>query len=181
MGDVCAEKQIVNVRFKFKQGLVHNEYLLHLFELFSSYCSNAPKITNPAPHKLTGKVYSGIWFNTYSLPCFAPLYDLFYPDGKKIIPLNIGDLLTPLSLAYWIADDGCFCKSTRRVILATNCFSFDEVNLLSGVLTNKFHLKCSVNNSKNGYVINISSKSLFDLQELLKPHMPRMMQFKIGL
>jgi hypothetical protein len=175
------QKQIVNVRFKFKQGIVHKDYLLHLFELFSSYCPNVPKINNPKAHKLTGKFYSGIWFNTYSLPCFNDLYNLFYPAGVKIIPFQIAGLLTPCGLAYWICDDGCFCKSTRRVILATNCFSFDEVNLLSGVLTNKFNFKCSVNKSQNGYVIKISSKSLFDLQELLKPHMPRMMQFKIGL
>jgi hypothetical protein len=113
--------------------------------------------------------------------------------GRYLGPLVVQDTsLTNLRFVTSTIFDGpfgphknlmqyCFCKSTRRVILATNCFSFDEVNLLSGVLTNKFHLKCSVNNSKNGYVINISSKSLFDLQELLKPHMPRMMQFKIGL
>jgi hypothetical protein len=33
-------------------------------------------------------------------PIFNEFYDLFYKDGKKIIPKNIGELLTPISLAY---------------------------------------------------------------------------------
>jgi hypothetical protein len=48
---------------------------------------------------------------------------------KKIVPLNIGELLTPIGLAYWIADEGCFCKSSQRVILCTESFTLKEVNL----------------------------------------------------
>ena len=40
------------------------------------------------------------------LPCFNKLYLLFYKVKKKVIPSNIGDYLTPLSLAYWICDEG---------------------------------------------------------------------------
>ena len=31
-----------------------------------------------------------------------------YSEGKKIVPLNIGELLTALGLCYWICDDGSF-------------------------------------------------------------------------
>jgi hypothetical protein len=34
-----------------------------------------------------------------SLPCLNELNQLFYPEGKKVVPLNIGDLLTPAGLA----------------------------------------------------------------------------------
>jgi len=60
----------------------------------------APKIDNRLPDKRTGNVYTRVRFNTYSLPCFQELYNLFYPSGKKIVPLNIGELLTPMGLAY---------------------------------------------------------------------------------
>jgi hypothetical protein len=88
-----------------------------VYELFEHYCSNAPKITNLGPDKRTGKVYNNIWFNTYSLPCFVEFYNLFYPDGKKIVPSNLEVLFTPLSLAYWISDDGSFCKTKSIVTL----------------------------------------------------------------
>jgi hypothetical protein len=80
-----------------------------LYSIFKDYTASAPKIVNNFPHPKTGKCYNSILFYTYSLPCFNELYDLFYvsPLGrKKMVPINIFNLLTPLSLAYWIADDG---------------------------------------------------------------------------
>jgi NADH-ubiquinone oxidoreductase chain 2 len=60
LGAISGQKQATNVRFKFEQGIVHKDYLLHLFELFSCYCSNTPKIHQRAPDKKTGKVHSSI-------------------------------------------------------------------------------------------------------------------------
>jgi len=100
---------------------------------------------------------------------------------KKIVPSNIGDLLTLSGLAYWIADDGSFNKLWRAVILNTQSFTLEEVNLLMNVLTEKFHLVCTINKNKGHYVIRISSKSLPILQGLLKDIMPPMMLHKIGL
>ena len=75
------------------------DYLMHLYGLFKNYCLSAPKIFALLPDKRTGKVYSYVVFRTLSLSCFNDLYKLFYPKGNKIIPLNIGSLLTPLGLA----------------------------------------------------------------------------------
>jgi hypothetical protein len=118
--------------------------------------------------KKTGKVHSAIFFRTFALPCFKELYELFYVEGSKVVPLNIGELLTPLGLCYWISDDGTFDKINRAVRLCTNSFSLDEVQLLVSVLTNKFNLKCTINKQRGAYIIRISSKSLPDLQNLLK-------------
>ena len=40
------------------------------------------------------------------LPCFNYLWELFYKDRVKIVPMNIGELLTLIGLAYWIMVDG---------------------------------------------------------------------------
>ena len=84
-----------------------------------------------------------------------------------MIPLNIGDLLTPLGLCYWIADDGGFCKTTHRITLATHSFTLTEVELLINVLENKFDLKCALDKQNAGFRIRISAKSLANLQNLL--------------
>ena len=63
---------------------------MHLYDLFKTYCGAAPKIIKQAPDKRTGKIYSKLAFQTFALPCFAILYELFYPEGKKVVPLNIG-------------------------------------------------------------------------------------------
>jgi hypothetical protein len=38
---------------------------------------------------------------------------------KKVVPLNIDELLTPLGLCYWICDDGSFCKRDKAITLNT--------------------------------------------------------------
>jgi hypothetical protein len=169
----------VNALLKFEQGLIHKDYLLHLFDLFSIYCRTAPKtqsrVTRP------GMEYSSVYFRTYSLPCFNEFLDLFYLEGKKIIPNNIGELLTPLGLAYWLCDDGGFCNKNRVIYLSTNCFTLAEVNLLVKTLNNKWNLNCTINKNGAGFRIRISSRSLAVIQELLKDIMPSMMLYKIGL
>ncbi len=181
LGDLHAQKQNVNTRFHFKQGVIHKDYLMHLYELFKDFCFNAPKIFDLLADKRTAKVYSSIRFTTYTLPCFNELYELFHVGGKKVIPLNIGELLTPLGLCYWICDDGGFCKRDRALVLSTQSFTLVEVKLLSEVLTNKFGLKCSINKNNGAFIIRISAKSIPALQTMLKDIMPPMMLYKIGL
>jgi hypothetical protein len=102
LGDLNVQKSKLskNARLCLCQGIVHDTYLLHLYNLFELYCSTGPKLITPMPDKELGKVYPVLRFQTRALLCFTELYRLFYPAGKKEVPLNIADLLTPLSLAY---------------------------------------------------------------------------------
>jgi hypothetical protein len=122
-----------------------------------------------------------VTFKTYSLPCFNELYHLFYPAGIKVVPANIGELLTPFSLAYWIADDGSWNKPGKYTELSTNSFTLEEVILLINVLNSKWNLKCYKCRKGINYKIIIPSYSIPVLQSLLKDIMPSMMLHKIGL
>ena len=166
LGDLCARKYkgSVNACLQFKQGIIHEDYLLDLYERFKESCPSAlrikTKILNPQPDKRTGKVYSSICFSTYSLPCFNDLYNLFYVEGKKVVPGNIGDLLTPLALAYWICDDGSWNKLPGYVVLCTECFTPADVYLLINVLNSKWNLKCYKSKRGDSYRIIIPSYSV---------------------
>jgi len=183
LGDVVVTKvkRGINPLIKFEQSLVHQKYLEHLYSLFNPYCASGPKIETRGPNKITGNVYSSIYFITRSLPCFRELFELFYPDGQKIVPLNIGALLTALSLAYWISDDGSFDQRDHCVDLHTEGFTLADVNLLIKTLNDKWDLKCTINKSGKGHKIRIPRKSLPILKDLLKDIMPPMMMHKIGL
>jgi hypothetical protein len=37
------------------------------------------------------------------MPCLIELHSLFYPNGVKIVPQNIYELLTPIALAHLIS------------------------------------------------------------------------------
>jgi len=78
-------------------------------------------------------------------------------------------------------DDGCFDKISRGIVLNTQGFTLEEVNLLAKTLDDKWSLKYAVYKNKNGFVIRIPNKSLPILQALLAPVMPPIMMHKIGL
>lgn len=121
LGDVYMRRfsEKANVRITFRQGAIHTSYLLHKYSLFQEFVITPPSVSTVID-KHTGKIRYNISFTTLSLPCFNEIYELFYLEGKKIIPKNIADYLTPLSLAYWIMDDGSFTGSGLK--LHTNAF-----------------------------------------------------------
>jgi hypothetical protein len=50
-------------------------------------------------------------------------------NGTKVVPNNIFELLTPISLAYWVCDDGG--KNKTGFHFATNAFSLTGFYFLS--------------------------------------------------
>jgi hypothetical protein len=100
------QKNSKNARLGFKQSMIHFPFLWSTFMLLSHFCSSIPYCDNA---KLKGKFYYGIRMDTRAYSCLTDLYELFYipitqPDGKisykKIVPLDIYNLLTPMALAY---------------------------------------------------------------------------------
>lgn len=63
-----------------------------------------PAIIIRKPDKRTGKIYKSISFKTLVFTCLNTYYDMNYKNRRKIVPINIGELLTKRSLAYWIMD-----------------------------------------------------------------------------
>jgi len=132
LGDLCVSRRYNNsiAVLKFGQGISYVEYLLHLYELFDLYVGSLPKV-----YKINknNKVYYQVNFQTLSFIFFDELRNLFYNEkGVKIIPLNIGDLLTPIGLGYWYMDDGNKLNSTFE--LHTENYTLKEVKLLINVL-----------------------------------------------
>jgi hypothetical protein len=78
-------------RLQFKQKYSHFEYFYSVFFNLSHYCSKAPYVTKTI---VNNRLHYGLGFTTRSLPCITELYDLFYFEGKKIIPKNFFDLFT---------------------------------------------------------------------------------------
>jgi LAGLIDADG DNA endonuclease family len=162
----------------FEQGLINEGYILHLYDLFKDYCTSAPKKYDRLPDKRTDKVYSRIQFYTYSLPCFNYYHSLFYVNGVKIIPKNIGELLTPVSLAYWGLDDGA--KSRNKIYLNTDSYSLSEVQLLIKVLKENFNLNCSYHlKRKDQYRFYIKKDSMDKFRSLVTPHFHESLRYKL--
>lgn len=128
--------------------------------------------------KRYNKVYYSAAFETLSFPCFNYYRELFYnSEGKKIVPTNIGDLLTPRGLAYWIMDDG---GQNPGFILHTNSFTKEEVELLIQILKINFELKASLRpRNKGQYTIYMSKSQLSRIRELVSNNIHPSMLYKI--
>ena len=169
---------IKNINYNKYLGLTSCNKNKHNFFNKRGYCTNNTPVK--FKQKLIDTYHEGYRFNTYAYTSWIDIYKLFYNSRKKkVIPNNIENLLTPLTLAIWIMDDGTFKYSGVRI--ATNCFKKQEVELLVRALDSKFNIKSTLHKNNNNYQLYIKKESMFLLKKLVVPHMIPSMFYKLGL
>ena len=169
-----------NSRLGFKQSLAHSGYVWFVFIILSHYCSSYPNLTSGVR---AGNRFYGLQFCTRAMPCLTELRSLFYPEGVKIIPSNIYELLTPVALAHLIMGDGTALP--HGLVLCTNGSAVEDVVRLMNVLIIRHRLECSLRlhrqNNKNGYEIYIRQRSIPLLRTIVNPYLHPSMLYKVGL
>jgi len=186
LGHGNGEKRNLNgVRIRYRQSIINEEYIFWLYRFFNQrgYCSNLRPHYYNRISKIKGisKNYQGYEFNLYTFTSFEWIYKMFYKKGKKRIHPNIGNYLTPLALAIWISDDGCWTGYGVRI--ATNCFTLKEVKLLIYILKKIYNLNTTIQKIyiKDKYSIYIKKESISDLRKIVSPFMHESMKYKLGL
>lgn len=159
-------------RLQFKQKYGQFEYLYFVFFQLSHYCSRGPSVTKAILHN---KVHYGLNFTTRSLNCITELYEVFYLNGKKIVPKNLYELLTWEGLVHWICGDGTYSSG---ITLQTQCFTIEELVLIINVLIIKFGLECTIHKQNNYSVIYIKSKSIKNNLHNMLPYIHPTMLYK---
>ena len=187
LGDGHIQSRNGNSRFIYGQSSLrihHLNYFYHILELFKDFISKdfSPK-SRTFIDKRTKNTYSSISFATLTLPCFNKYRNLFYnEENKKIVPLNINQLLTPIGLAYWIMDDGSL--QNKGLHLSTYSFTLEDITLLKSTLENLFApdflIKCTIHNHKKGYRIYIWEESMNNMRNHISPYMHKDMLYKIN-
>jgi len=167
LGDGWLELSKINARLRFEQSHIHSEYFFFSFKYFALFCIG-PAVLRLRFDKRTNKTYRTYHFSTRSLPFFTKWHNLFYRDGKKIVPSIIGTLLTPVSLAIWIIDDGCFTGS--GIVLQTNNFKLSDVELLVKTLKVNFDLFTYIRFERGQPVIYVPKGEMSKLRAIVTPH-----------
>jgi hypothetical protein len=174
------KKATTNTSVWFDHSIKQKGYLMHKFELLKEFCNTHPKVLERV-NKRNNKSYQSIRFYTKTLGIFNEFHDMFYnSEGIKTIPLNIGELLTPIGLAYWCQDDGY--KDHNGFVLCTDSFSKSEVEFLIEVLQTNFGLNGTLykkNPIKGTYRIWIRVNSMAKFKALVTPYFHDSMLYKL--
>ena len=93
---------------------------------------------------------------------FTEMYNLFYKDGKKVVPVNIIDLISPVSLAFFTV-----LKQLRlfiivmivSLILLGNLNPSDYIVWFNTCFVRNFSSGCSNNRLDNLTMSSIAAKS----------------------
>ena len=138
-----------------------------------------------------GKEITQYHFRTRVHPLYTALHHLWYKwDNElnkyiKIVPLNISEMFSEISLSYWIMDDGYFDSygRTKTVLLCTESFTKEECIILQSLLE-KLNIKSTLkvrDKINNRYRIRISKTSVDRVISLVKPHMHKDFLYKLGI
>nr|WVH38006.1 LAGLIDADG endonuclease [Fomes fomentarius] len=197
LGDLTAERSQItgNTRLRFYVSSVNKDLIYHLYSIFKSYVKTGPKFINRKLNKLTNLQHTDIYFSTLKYALFNWVVEEFYVKDLnkniKIVPKDSINRLTPVSLAYWIMDDGSFNKSKGYLILCTLSYCKEDVLYLISILKTKFNFRAALfwpnqpseeaKNNKIYYRIRINKSSMPSLIELVKPYFISSMLYKLGL
>jgi len=147
------------------------DYVDWMYGKLKSITKNPPKL-----RKSNGERFAYRFF-TKQRPELTELFNLFYQDGKKIIPDNLE--LNPLTLAVWYMDDGSMCRSSD-IYLNTQQFDNESQRKMISSL-NKLGLKASLNKDKDYQRVRFIKSSLSKLRNLIEKYIIPSMRYKIEL
>jgi len=151
-------------------SLKAKDYVDWKYFVLKNICNSEPKEreTNEGRHAYR--------FFTKQDKEITEIYNLFYRDGKKIIPKELE--INPIVLAVWLMDDGS--KSNGSIYLNTQQFSMlDQRRLLHQL--RKIGLRARLNRDKKYYRIRFLKESIPKLIEIVQPHIIPSMRYKIEL
>lgn len=163
-----------NARLYIVQSRQQEELFMEKVKILDEFMGSY-RLYTPSPDSRTGKVYESWRGNSKAHKVFTDIFTLLYPNGIKTITQEYLDKINnPIALAYWFMDDG-----SNNGTLATNCFSEQEVNLLTYWLKNKWGIESRKWNQEEHFVINIPKESRLDFERLIFPYMIPSMYYKL--
>lgn len=174
-------KSTSNTRLRVEQVYpAQEEFLRRVRLIFDPITNMAPGVLTRKDRRNKGTTQS-LYFWTMTVPCLNYFHDLFYEDKTKIIPKNVVELLTPIGLAYLTMGDGFLIKE-GGVMLCTDSFTKEHVQLLADALTSRFGLSCTLRKrGDDAYRLYILKSSLPELRAIAGSFFVPSMLYKLGL
>jgi len=127
--------------------------------------------------RLNDRLYPCVQFVTRTHRIFSFWRDRFYSGGRKVVPVQIEELLAPPAVAAWFMDDGTADRA--GVSFQTHSFKLEEVERLANALWTRYGLRTSLNRNKGAWVVYVHGSSVSDLASLIAAHMVPELAYKL--
>ena len=184
LGDSCLTiNNKTNGRLRFSQGEKQLDYLNHKINILRNLCEIDKPYSNISGYNKNKKIY----YKATKTSCeFFELYELFYKNGTKHIN-NILNLITDVSLAYWVMDDGyCYKYNSKlgqrcQYTLETQSFTKEENEILISFFKEKFNLEAKMIFDKRceKYFLQFNIESSIKLSKIIRKYVPVCMDYKL--
>ncbi len=178
LGDGCLERNGANVRLRIDHSIGHRAWVEWKHSEFQELCPGRPRIVKRIDVR-TGSQHVNYRFSSGSLPALNEYYQLFYGEGEKRIPSDIGAFLSPLSLAVWYQDDGGRRGDCAGGYLNTNAYSDQDVELLKLALWNLFGISTRTHFAAGKPRIYVPAGQFREFCHVLRPFVIDEMKYKL--
>ena len=186
LGDGFLDRTIAkeNSRIRLQHSNKQRDYCLWKSEMLK-YLTNITIIED--------KKVNAVRIQSSRHPFYTRLREWVYVSSRKTVTEHALKIITPLGIAIWYMDDGCFCKSGRwvddySVQLYTNSFSEAENNLIQYYFKKKWGVDWTVY-SKNErgekhYFLSLrntkAQRKIDTFFSLIRPYIHKSMLYKLG-
>lgn len=153
-------------RFRIHHADSQKEYLFWKFRLLRSLTSSIPR-RHEYVDKRNNKRVTSWYFHTRTLVSLRNLYLKFYKNGKKVLPRDLSDLLTPFVLATWIMDDGSWCR--KSLVVNSQSFSRKEHDFLCRIFREKFEIKVGVQKDRKNIRLYFAIPATRQILKIIAP------------
>lgn len=172
-----------NANIKIEHGLKQKDYVGWKYDIMKAVVFIKPAVSYRY-NKNKEKYAKSWWFRTIRHPLFTEIYRKFYTgdgykNGKKVVPNDIKNNLTPFSLAVWIMDDGSYTR--ERIDISTYSFSLEEISLLRECFMENFDIQMRYHRDRDkGYRMYCNQRETRRLVKIIHPYIIPSMMYKIG-
>lgn len=180
MGDTYLQSNGTNARLRFEHSQHQEPYLLWKFSLLKSIFETQSIVRLTRLHPGTQRNYKYIRCQSRTLPELTKIKNIFYKNGKKIVPKGLADYLKqPISLAVWFMDDGYYYQRDRCGYLYLGNVSGKEASICCRALKANFNLATKILKKKKGYALYFSRIEMIKLKNLIGNFILPLFKYKI--
>lgn len=174
LGDGCLAQHGRFHRLHVKHRIAHANLAEFKYEAFRKFISMPLHRFN---QRLGNKEFPCVQFATRTSPLFSEWHAQFYENGRKHVPDEIGEELSPLALAVWLMDDGS--ADYAGLTIQTHSFGPREVRLLIEVLQKNYGLAANVRRNKGAEIIYLKAEGIPTLSEIVAPYILPELAYKL--